>query len=93
MFTETNKKAAADDKVVKAPTEPRQGRSIILDAVHPRDFRELNVIYCCEQCSYFDSRLKTCAMGFHVEKHMRANQLALYNLTGKFAVCRSQEID
>jgi hypothetical protein len=75
------------------PTEPRAGRSIILDAVHPRDFREMNVIYCCEQCSYFDSRKKTCAMGFHVEKHTRENQLKLYHMTGKFAVCRSQEID
>ncbi len=75
------------------PTEPRPGRTIILDAVHPRDLRELNVIFCCEQCSYFDSKKKTCAMGFHVAKHMRENQIALYNLTGKFAICRSQEID
>jgi hypothetical protein len=77
----------------KAPTPPREGRSIILDAVHPRDFRELNLIYCCEQCSYFDSKLGTCAMGFHVEKHRRENQLRLYDLTGKLALCRSQEID
>lgn len=76
-----------------APTPPREGRSIILDAVNPRDFRELNIIYCCEQCSYFDSRLASCAMGFHVAKHMRENQLRLYDLTGKLALCRSQEID
>jgi hypothetical protein len=75
------------------PTEPRAGRSIILDAVHPRDFREMNIMYCCEQCSYFDSKKKTCAMGFHVAKHMRQNQLDLYYRTGKFAICRSQEID
>lgn len=75
------------------PTPPREGRSIILDAVSGRDFRELNLIYCCEQCSYFDSKLGACAMGFHVDKHRRANQLKLYNLTGKMALCRSQEID
>ena len=68
-------------------------RSIILDAVNPKDFRELTLIYCCEQCSYFDSRKQSCAMGFKVEKHRREEQLRLYNLCGKFAICRSQEID
>ncbi len=82
-------------KVTKTvgPTPPRESRSIILDAINPTEYRTLNLIYCCEQCSYFDSRLKACAMGFHVEKHMRENQLKLYDLTGKMALCRSQEID
>lgn len=76
-----------------APLDPPFHRSIIIDGFHPRDLRELNVIYCCEQCSYFDSKKKACAMGFRVEKHMRENQWKLYNLTGKMALCRSQEID
>jgi hypothetical protein len=68
-------------------------RSIILDGINPRDFRELNVIYACEQCSFFDGKKKSCAMGFPVEYHLRENQLKRYNLTGKMAICRAQEID
>lgn len=75
------------------PTAPALHKSIILDGFHPRDMRELNLIYCCEQCSYFNRETKNCAMGFKVEKHMRESQLALYNLTGKMAICRTQEID
>ena len=77
----------------KSAPQPPLPRSIILDTVNPRDLRELNLIYCCEQCSYFDPERTRCAMGFKVEKHLRANQDRLYNLTGKFAFCRSQEID
>jgi hypothetical protein len=75
------------------PTDPPFRRTIILDGFSARDFREMNLIYCCEQCSYFNLETKKCAMGFKVEKHMRENQLKLYNLTGKMAICRSQEID
>jgi hypothetical protein len=74
-------------------SDPSIPKSIILDGFHPRDFRELNLIYCCEQCSYFNTETVKCAMGFKVEKHMRENQLALYNLTGKMALCRTQEVD
>jgi hypothetical protein len=77
----------------KKPSSPPYHRSIILDGIHPREFRELQIMYACEDCSYFDSKKKTCAMGFKVEKHMRANQLKLYEMTGKMAMCRSQEID
>ncbi len=80
-------------KVRGLPCDPPAPRSIIKDGIHPRDMRELNLIYCCEQCSYFNTETKKCAIGFRVEKHMRENQLRLYNLTGKMALCRSQEID
>ncbi|OFZ16913.1 MAG: hypothetical protein A2Z20_09370 [Bdellovibrionales bacterium RBG_16_40_8] len=76
-------------KIINQP----ERRSIILDGVNPRDLRELSLIYCCEQCSYFSHSLKKCAMGFRFEKHTRENQLRLYDLTGKMALCRSQEID
>lgn len=77
----------------KSAPEPSIPKSIILDAVQAKDFLNLNIIYCCEQCSYFSEDTGTCAIGFKVEKHVRANQDKLYNLTGKFAFCRSQEID
>lgn len=75
---------------IRVPTEHK---SIILDGINPRDFRELNIIYCCEQCSYFNTESKKCAMGFRVEKHTKQNQLDLYYRTGKMALCRSLEID
>ncbi len=81
-----------DEKRVKPP-EPPLRRSIIVDGFHPRDLRELNPIFCCEQCSYFDSKQERCAMGFKTEYHRREAQLKMYNLTGKMALCRSQEID
>lgn len=80
-------------KAILKPSSPPYPKSIILDAIKARDLREMNVIYCCEQCSYFDSRKKSCAMGFKVEKHLRENQWKTYNLTGKMAFCRSQEVD
>ena len=74
-------------------SDPALPKSIIIDGINPRDFRELNIIYCCEQCSYFSKSRTKCALGFVVEKHMRQNQLDLYYRTGKMAMCRSQEID
>jgi hypothetical protein len=77
----------------KKAFEPPYPRSIIMDGIHPTEFNNLNVIYCCEQCSYFDSKKKSCAMGFRVEYHMRDAQLKTYARSGKMALCRSQEID
>ena len=74
-------------------SDPPQRRSIILDGVNPRDWRELNLIYCCEQCTYFNPQEKRCAMGFKSERHLRENQIELFNRTGKMAFCRSLEID
>ena len=80
-------------KIRRLPQDQPIERSIIMDGIHPRDFRELNIIYCCEQCSYFNTETEKCAIGFRVEKHRRESQLKLYNLTGKMALCRSQEVD
>lgn len=98
MSTSQKNSAVAEEqprpfKQRKLPQDPPEHRSIILDGIHPRDFRELNIIYCCEQCSYFNTETHKCAIGFRVEKHRRENQLKLYNLTGKMALCRSQEVD
>jgi hypothetical protein len=68
-------------------------KSIIIDPIHPKDFREVNIAYCCEQCSYYSPSSQRCAMGFKVEKHQKAQQLKLYHLTGKMALCRSLEVD
>ena len=77
----------------KSPPHPPFRRSIILDPVHAADFNGLNLVYACEQCSYFAPESKSCAMGFRTEPHLKANQEALYNRTGRMAICRFQEID
>ena len=78
-------------KYYKKPPPPKRG--LILDGISPKDYRELNFIYCCEQCSYFDPRTDQCSMGHHTEIHLRKNQLKSYDLVGKMAYCRNLEVD
>lgn len=68
-------------------------KSLILDPVHPRDFFHLNFTYCCEQCVHFDNKESYCTFGQNCFPHMREQQLATYDLTGKMAFCRFLEID
>ncbi|MCB0421003.1 MAG: hypothetical protein KDD61_08405 [Bdellovibrionales bacterium] len=68
-------------------------KSIKLDPINPRDFRELNIIYCCEQCSFHNPGANVCTMGFYCKKHERKAQLETYDKTGKMAYCRFLEID
>lgn len=79
------------------PTKPLVRRSVILDPIHPRDFRELNVIYACEQCSHFAPKNGTsggeCTIGYDASLHMRDVQLKNYEMFGKVAFCRFSEID
>lgn len=82
-----------EKKPIKTARYQPYRRSMILDKVHPKDFRELKLIYACEDCSYFAPKAKKCAMGFRIENHLRENQHKLYNLTGRMAICRAQEID
>jgi hypothetical protein len=72
--------------------DPPFHRSIILDGVKAADMRTMNLMYCCEQCSYYSAKAG-CAMGFKYQLHLRENQLRLWELTGKMAICRSQEVD
>ena len=68
-------------------------RSVIKDPIKPRDFRRLNLIFCCEQCTYFQQDDKICNLGFPSEPHQRRQQLHTYNLSGRMAFCRFLEID
>ncbi len=76
-----------------APTKPLIRRSLILDPIHPRDYRELNVIYYCEQCSHFAPKNGTCTIGYDASKHVKEAQDRNYRLYGKVAFCRFCEID
>ncbi|MCB0391749.1 MAG: hypothetical protein KDD58_10675 [Bdellovibrionales bacterium] len=71
----------------------KNSRSLIKDAVKARDFNNLNLIYSCEQCSYFQPQNGLCNLGFPNQVHRQDNQLKSYNMSGKFAFCRYLEID
>ncbi|MCH2535671.1 MAG: hypothetical protein MK008_14605 [Bdellovibrionales bacterium] len=77
----------------KAKSPPPRRKSIILDPVHPKDFRELNFIYCCEQCSYFEHEPRKCNLQQDHTKHTRDVQLNHYERTGRMAFCRNLEIN
>lgn len=68
-------------------------RSLILDPIHPRDYRELTIIHCCEQCSHFDPATKTCTIGYDASNHLAEKQKQNYELLGRVAFCRFEEID
>ncbi|MCB0340752.1 MAG: hypothetical protein KDD59_00815 [Bdellovibrionales bacterium] len=68
-------------------------RDIIRDRVHPKDLRQLNIQYACEQCSFFDFDGQSCTMGFVAKLHLEGEQKKLYERTGRMAICRFMEID
>jgi len=78
-------------KYYKKPPPPKRG--LILDRISAEDYRKLNFIYCCEQCSYYDPEENMCSMGHKTKLHLKKAQLKSYELTGKMAFCRNLEID
>ncbi len=80
-------------KSMREPTKPHVRRSVIMDPIHPKDFRELDVIYACEQCSHFAPATQSCTIGYDASKHLREVQLKNYELYGRVAFCRFSEID
>ena len=68
-------------------------RTLILDPIHPRDYRELTIIHCCEQCSHFAPGTQTCTIGYEAFNHVASKQKENYELLGKVAFCRFCEID
>lgn len=71
----------------------RIGSSIRKDAIHPADYMLYKLPYSCEDCSHFKASDESCTLGFPTESHLRRNQELSYNLSGKVALCRLQEID
>lgn len=72
------------------PKRPR--RPIQLDTIHPVDFRRYELAFFCDDCSHFSSGDKTCMLGYRAQ-HTRAEQEAIFELTGRMALCRAIEID
>lgn len=83
----------------KSPSKPaskspkRLGSSIRKDAIHPADYNRYKLPWACEDCSHFKSAGESCTLGFPTAPHLRRNQILSYNLSGKVALCRLQEID
>ena len=76
----------------RAPHLPLR-RSLILDPIHPRDYRELTIIHCCEQCSHFAPAEQICTIGYEAKNHLASKQKEFYESTGRVAFCRFCEID
>ena len=74
-------------------TPKKVRKSIKLDRVSPKDFLHTNMIYCCEQCSHFNSNNQTCTLGYKTEPHLKKQQLAGFSSHGHMAFCRFAEID
>lgn len=72
---------------------PPARRSLILDPIHPKDYQELTIIHCCEQCSHFAPADRSCTLGYVAENHWAETQKHNYELYGKVAFCRFSEID
>lgn len=74
--------------------KPRPARrTLILDPIHPRDYRELTITHYCEQCSHFDPSNQECTIGYDAKNHLKKRQEQNYELYGKVAFCRFLEID
>ena len=68
-------------------------RTLILDPINPRDYREFKIIHCCEDCSHFAPATETCTIGYEAFNHTAAKQKENYERLGKVAFCRFCEID
>lgn len=67
--------------------------SIKKDAINPSDFLNFKHPISCEDCSHFKQENETCTLGMPTEPHLRRNQMRSFELSGKVALCRLQEID
>lgn len=77
----------------KPKTPKRIGSSIKKEFVHPRDYNAYSLPFSCEDCSHFASENENCTLGLPTEAHLKRNQIHSYDLSGKIAFCRFQEID
>ena len=83
----------------KTPIQPRPktpkriGSSIKKESVDPIAYNAYSLPFSCEDCSHFAAMTETCTLGFQSDPHLRRNQIHSYELSGKVAFCRFQEID
>lgn len=71
----------------------RIGSSIIKEFINPSAYNQYKLPYSCEDCTHFKASNESCTLGMPTESHLRRNQISSYNISGKIALCRIQEID
>lgn len=71
----------------------RIGSSIIKESIGPAAYNKYKLPYSCEDCTHFKKTDESCTLGMPTEAHLRKNQIISYNISGKIALCRIQEID
>jgi hypothetical protein len=78
----------------KSKNRPKRiSASIKKDTIHPEAYNRYKLPYACEDCSHFKTSDETCTLGMPTENHLYRNQISSYNISGKVALCRLQEID
>lgn len=84
-------------KVNPRKTPKRLNTSIKFDTTHPADYMRYDTRFACEDCTHFnhDSKLEheACTLGYITKWHRKEFQEKSYELSGKMALCRFQEID
>lgn len=81
----------SDKPAMKSPK--RISKSMKKDSIHPKDYLNYNLPFSCEECSHFASINESCTLGLPTSPHLKRNQIQSYELSGKMALCRFQEID
>ena len=76
----------------RIPKHPYR-RTVKSDRVDAWAFQNLNMIYCCEQCSHFDGENRACTIGYTASDHCRQTADESFRLDGRIAFCRFLEID
>ena len=88
-FPKLPKRLKNDDR----PYLPRRHRrTITLDRVEAADLRRYDPRVFCDDCGHYSARDGVCTLGYRAQ-HTRAEQMAIYELSGKIAYCRAMEID
>ncbi len=73
---------------------PKRPRPVIRhDFLNPRDYLKYNLPWACEDCSHYNFEKDYCSFGYNVKWHKKAYQEHSYELGGRMALCRFQEID
>jgi hypothetical protein len=66
---------------------------IISDPVSLEQFKRMNYASSCEDCTHFESLNEKCTFKYPTTPHLRRNQLASLEKSGRMAFCRTIEID
>lgn len=71
----------------------KKKKSLKQESISPSIFNTKQLIYSCEDCSFFIKKQKACEMGLNSKIYQNQQQKALYNRTGKLNICLFLEID